>query len=83
VQRIQALPTYLGPFTNSERQVLAKPIEELVQDVHKQAVQPIDILRAYGKAALKAHEKTNCLTEVMIGAAEAASTSMAPWLEFQ
>ena len=38
--------------------------------MHKQAIQPIDILRAYGKAALKAHEKTNCLTEVMIGTAE-------------
>jgi Asp-tRNA(Asn)/Glu-tRNA(Gln) amidotransferase A subunit family amidase len=50
--------------------VLAKPIEELVQDVHKGAIQPIDILRAYGKSALKAHEKTNSVTEVMIGAAE-------------
>lgn len=74
VQRIQALPSYLGPFTNSERQVLAKPIEELVQDVHNKAVQPIDILRAYGKAAIKAHEKTNCLTEVMMGAAEGWTT---------
>ncbi|TVY52750.1 Fatty-acid amide hydrolase 1 [Lachnellula cervina] len=35
-QRIQALPSYHGPFTSSERQVLSKPIEELVQDVHKQ-----------------------------------------------
>jgi Asp-tRNA(Asn)/Glu-tRNA(Gln) amidotransferase A subunit family amidase len=30
----------------------------------------MDILRAYGKATLKAHAKTNCLTEVMISAAE-------------
>lgn len=28
------------------------------------------MLRAYGKAALKAQEKTNCLTEIMIGACE-------------
>ena len=64
------MTSYHGAFTTSERQVLAKPIEELVQDVHKQVTKPIDILRAYGKAALKAHEKTNSVTEVMIGAAE-------------
>ncbi|PVH76408.1 amidase signature enzyme [Cadophora sp. DSE1049] len=69
-QRIQDLTSYHGAFTTSERQVLSKPIEELVQDVHKQVIQPVDILRAYGKAALKAHVKTNAVTEVMISAAE-------------
>jgi Asp-tRNA(Asn)/Glu-tRNA(Gln) amidotransferase A subunit family amidase len=73
-QRIRDLPNYHGAYTSSERQALSKPIEELVQDVHKQVIQPIDILRAYGKAALKAHEKTNCVTEVMIGAAEGWTT---------
>ena len=38
--------------------------------MHKGVLQPIDILRVYGKVALKAHEKTNCLTEVMISEAE-------------
>lgn len=38
--------------------------------MHKQVVQPIDVLRAYGKAAIKAHAKTNAMTEVMISAAE-------------
>ncbi len=47
-----------------------KPIEELVQDVHKEITKPIDILRAYGKVAVQAHYKTNCLTEVMIARAE-------------
>ncbi|KUJ24111.1 amidase signature enzyme [Mollisia scopiformis] len=69
-QRIQTLTSYHGAFTTPERQILAKPIKELVQDVHKQVIQPIDILRTYGKAALKAHEKTNAVTEVMIDAAE-------------
>ena len=41
-----------------------------MQDVHKGAAQPIDILRTYGKVAIKAHAKTNCLTEVMISSAE-------------
>ena len=49
-----------------DRQILDKTVEELVQDVHKEQVKPIDILRSYGKMAIKAHAKTNCLTEVMI-----------------
>lgn len=31
---------------------------------------PVDILRAYGKAALKAQEATNCVTEIMLPEAE-------------
>jgi Asp-tRNA(Asn)/Glu-tRNA(Gln) amidotransferase A subunit family amidase len=73
-KRIQDLTSYHGSFTSSERAVLSKPIEELVQDVHQQVLQPIDILRAYGKSALKAHTKTNCLTEVMISSAESWTT---------
>lgn len=45
-----------------------------MQDVHNSNVKPIDILRAYGKAAIKAHEKTNCVTEVMISEAEKWTT---------
>ncbi|CAG8974331.1 hypothetical protein HYALB_00006179 [Hymenoscyphus albidus] len=69
-QRLRELPSYSTPFSSSEREVLSKPIEQLVRDVHKQALQPIDILRAYGKAALKAQSKTNSVTEVMISSAE-------------
>ena len=49
---------------------MGKPIDELVQDVHRQITSPLDVLRAYGKVAVKAQEKTNCLTEVMIPDAE-------------
>ena len=38
--------------------------------MHSQAIAPIDILHCYGKVALRAHEKTNCLTEVMLLEAE-------------
>jgi len=41
-----------------------------VQDVHKGLLKPIDILKSYGKVAIRAHAKTNCLTEVMIREAE-------------
>ena len=47
-----------------------KPIETLVQDVHKQVLKPIDVLRTYGKVAIRAHKMTNCLTEVMLPEAE-------------
>lgn len=49
---------------------MEKPIEELVDGVHSGAIQPIDILRTYGKVAFRAHEKTNCLTEVLLPSAE-------------
>ena len=41
-----------------------------MQDVHKEVTDPIDILRAYSKVALKAHEKTNCVTEILFPEAE-------------
>ncbi|KAF2822671.1 amidase signature enzyme [Ophiobolus disseminans] len=69
--KIAALPTtYLSPLSSQERTILGKPIQELVQDVHKQVTSPVDILRAYGKVALKAHEKTNCVTEILFPEAE-------------
>lgn len=65
--RITELPSgYHDPVSAYDRELLNTPIEKLVQDVHKGIVKPIDILRSYGKVAIKAHEKTNCLTEVMI-----------------
>ncbi|KAG7107170.1 putative amidase PB8B6.03 like protein [Verticillium longisporum] len=68
--RIRSLTAYHGPFSVLEREILQKPIQELVQDVQKSATQPIDVLKTYGKVALKAHESTNCLTEVMLESAE-------------
>ncbi|KAL2285191.1 hypothetical protein FJTKL_08412 [Diaporthe vaccinii] len=68
--RIASLSSYHGPLTNSDRETVNKPIERLVAGVHNGIMQPLDILRTYGKVALKAHEKTNCLTEVLLPDAE-------------
>ncbi|KAK3726030.1 hypothetical protein LTR37_000178 [Vermiconidia calcicola] len=70
--RIAALPKpYLYPLSPAEKQILNKPIGELVQDVQNSGAQvAVDVLRAYGKVAMKAQEKTNCVTEVMIKDAE-------------
>ncbi|KAL9604245.1 MAG: hypothetical protein Q9219_000643 [cf. Caloplaca sp. 3 TL-2023] len=65
--RLANLPLeYHSPVSQYDREILSKPIEDLVQDVHKTIIKPIDILRSYGKIAVKAHARTNCLTEVMI-----------------
>ena len=63
-------PSYTSPVTSKDRETLSKPISELVQDVHKNVAKPVDILRCYGKVALLAHAKTNCLTEIMLLEAE-------------
>jgi hypothetical protein len=69
--RIATLPApYLGPLSAQDKTIHSKSIEELVQDVHKNVFKPVDILRAYGKVAVRAQEKTNCLTEIMIAEAE-------------
>lgn len=41
-----------------------------MKDVQSKTTDAVDVLRAYGKAAVKAQEKTNSVTEVMITAAE-------------
>ena len=63
-------PAYHEPINSQDRMILDEPVEELVQRVQKQLLKPTDILRCYGKIAVKAHKKTNCLTEVMLPEAE-------------
>jgi Asp-tRNA(Asn)/Glu-tRNA(Gln) amidotransferase A subunit family amidase len=71
LNRISALPSsYCGPISQQDNQILKTSITHLVSDVKAGATAPIDILHAYGKVALKAHERTNCLTEVLIKEAE-------------
>ncbi|KAF4552555.1 Amidase-like protein 13 [Elsinoe fawcettii] len=69
--RIAALePSYHAPFSPHELNILHAPIDKLVQDVQANNTTPLDVLRSYGKAAIRAHERTNCLTEIMISDAE-------------
>ncbi|TKX23367.1 amidase-like protein 7 [Elsinoe australis] len=69
--RMSALqPEYHAPFSPHELNILHAPIDKLVQDVQTNITSPLDILRSYSKAAIRAHEKTNCVTEVMISSAE-------------
>ncbi|KAL1305684.1 hypothetical protein AAFC00_007277 [Neodothiora populina] len=69
--RIATLPAlYLLPLSPEEKAILDAPIDKLVQDVQSRTIAAVDVLRAYGKAATKAQEATNCLTEIMLPEAE-------------
>lgn len=68
--RICALPEYTEPLTKKEGSIIDHDVPTLVKLVQNKELTPKDILLAFGKQALVAQEKTNCLTEIMIKDAE-------------
>lgn len=69
-QRIKDLdPRFHEPLNASDRAILDQYVQDLVSSVKSGTLEATDILTAYGKKALKAHEATNCLTEIMIDSA--------------
>ena len=70
-ERIARLsPLYTAPLSGTEKGILAQTVAEPVGKVQTGALDPVDVVRAFGKKALKAHEVTNCLTEVLLPEAE-------------
>ncbi|KAH6681055.1 amidase [Plectosphaerella plurivora] len=69
-ERVRTLTASLGPYSVLDRQIITKPIEHLVKDVQNSVTNPLDVLGTYGRIALEAHRKTNCLTEIMVPSAE-------------
>ncbi|OJJ51720.1 hypothetical protein ASPZODRAFT_138789 [Penicilliopsis zonata CBS 506.65] len=63
-------PEYHAPFSAFDKTVVNKPIQELVQEVQQGSLAAVDVLRTYGKVAVKAQEKTNCITELLLPEAE-------------
>lgn len=69
--RIDSLPNrYHEPLNSHDTLILSTSISEVVSKVKAKEWTPSEILVAYGRKALRAHEVTNCLTEVMIASAE-------------
>jgi hypothetical protein len=69
--KIAALPAvYHQPLGEGDLSILATPLDKLVANIKKGELKPLDVLRAYGKQAIRAHVDTNCLTEIMIEDAE-------------
>lgn len=69
--RFTTLPQpYHTPLTQTDKETLTKPIQDLVRDIHANPALRHDILHTYGKIAVKAQEKTNCITELLLPEAE-------------
>ncbi|PKY04464.1 putative acetamidase [Aspergillus campestris IBT 28561] len=69
--RFASLPaSYHTAFTVFDKSVINKPIGQLVQEVQNSSLAATDVLRTYGKVAVKAQEKTNCVTELLLPEAE-------------
>lgn len=68
--RIGALTAYHSPFSVADKAIINKPIQELVKEIHNDPSKATQILNTYGKVALNAHEKTNCVTEILFHSAE-------------
>lgn len=70
--QIASLPSvYHTPVSSDDAWILDLSIADLVQNVKSGKLLPEDVVVAYGKKALEAHQATNCLTEIMIPDAEA------------
>ena len=67
-------PVYHSSRTSIDASILATPLDELVANIRKGDVKPIDVLRTYGKEAIRAHAEINCLTEIMVEDAEKWAT---------
>lgn len=57
-------------MTATDKEILAKPVAEIVAAVQSGSLDPTVVLVAYAKKALKAQGATNCLTEILIPKAE-------------
>lgn len=65
---------YHANFTDVDKKIIDQPIEDLVRDIQQSNTSPLTVLQAYGKVAVKAQERTNCITELLLPEAES-------WLE--
>ncbi|PKS09840.1 hypothetical protein jhhlp_004463 [Lomentospora prolificans] len=57
------------PLTSAEIAIVDGDIVQLVSDVQTGKLDPHSVLSAYAKVALRAQEKTNCVTEIMVNSA--------------
>lgn len=73
--RFTSLPyPYHQHITEADKKIIDQPIEDLVRDVQTNTTSPLGVLRVYGKIAVRAQQRTNCITEILLPEAES-------WLE--
>ncbi|KAJ6015883.1 Amidase [Penicillium herquei] len=74
-RRFSSLPhPYLLGITESDKEIINQPIEQLVEDIQTSKTPALTVLRTYGKVAVRAQKRTNCITELLLPEAES-------WLE--
>lgn len=70
-QRFASLPpAYHTAFSAFDKSIIDAPIEDIVDDVQSGAVSARTVLQTYGKVAVKAQARTNCVTELLLPEAE-------------
>ncbi|KAI0372038.1 amidase signature enzyme [Pilatotrama ljubarskyi] len=57
---------YTEPSTDADAKILGLSLEQLVAACAEKTLRPSDVLHAYGKRALAAHEATNCLADIFL-----------------
>ncbi|TBU28525.1 amidase signature enzyme [Dichomitus squalens] len=68
---------YRSPQTDTDAKILSHSLSQLVSSCQKNAVTPQEVLGAYGKRCLLAHEATNCLADIFLDEAEPSASSIA------
>ncbi|KAJ5761522.1 Amidase [Penicillium manginii] len=69
--RFTSLPyPYHLSITEADKEIIDQPIEDLVRDVQADTTSPLNVLRTYGKVAVRAQRRTNCITELLLPEAE-------------
>ncbi|PLB51539.1 acetamidase [Aspergillus steynii IBT 23096] len=63
-------PRYHDSLTSHDKSLLTQSIQSLVQEVQNGSLPALDVLETYGKVAVRAHERTNCITELLLPEAE-------------
>ncbi|KAF8996224.1 amidase signature domain-containing protein [Cyathus striatus] len=58
-------PLYSQPLSSPEEELHALSISQLVAKCHEGHISPSEIMLAYGKKAVQAHQATNCITDFM------------------
>ncbi|KAB8293930.1 hypothetical protein EYC80_009403 [Monilinia laxa] len=65
-QNVTNVPRSSGHFTHDELEIIETNAEDILQKVRERVWTSIEVTKAFSKAAVIAHQLTNCLTEILI-----------------
>ncbi|KAG4032829.1 hypothetical protein MFRU_006g02920 [Monilinia fructicola] len=65
-QNVTNVPRSSGHFTHDELEIIETNAEDILQKVRERIWTSVEVTKAFSKAAVVAHQLTNCLTEILI-----------------